>query len=149
MIARLIAKLRSLADRERPQRLRDGRRGEDLAYRFLQEAGYRVVARNYRSKSGRGEIDLLGWDGDMLACVEVKTRKNAAFGRPEEFVGSDKRRHLMRAAHSYARRAKVDPMCLRYDVISVILEPEPAIELYKDAFSERRERERSERRYRR
>ena len=149
MIAELIAKLRSLADRDLPQRLQDGRRGEDLAYRHLQREGYRVVARNYRSKSGKGEIDLLGWDGEMLACVEVKTRKNADYGRPEEFVGDEKRRHLMRTAHNYARRAKLDPACLRYDVISVILEPEPQIELYKDVFSERRERERRERRFRR
>ena len=85
MIAALIAKLRSLADRDLPQRLQDGRRGEELAYRHLRREGYRVVARNYRSRSGKGEIDLLGWDGEMLACVEVKTRKNADFGRPEEF----------------------------------------------------------------
>jgi putative endonuclease len=146
MIAELIAKLRSLADRDLPQRLQDGRRGEDLAYRYLQREGYKVVARNYRSKSGKGEIDLLGWDGQMLACVEVKTRKNADFGRPEEFVGGEKRRQLIRAAHNFARRAKVDPARLRYDVISVILEPETQIELYKDVFSERSERER---RYRR
>jgi putative endonuclease len=108
----------------------------------LREEGYRVVARNYRSRSGKGEIDLFGWDGDMLACVEVKTRKNADFGRPEEFVGREKRAHLIRAAHNYARRAKIDPVRLRYDVVSVILEPAPQIELYKDVFSERRERER-------
>ncbi|MCB9384096.1 MAG: YraN family protein [Bryobacterales bacterium] len=139
MIAAWIAKLRSLADRELPQRLRDGRRGEELAYRHLQREGYKVVARNYRSKSGKGEIDLLGWDGEMLACVEVKTRKNADFGRPEEFVGSEKQRHLIQAAHNYARRAKVDPARLRYDVVSVVLEPAPVIELYKDVFTERRE----------
>lgn len=147
MIAEFIAKLRSLADRDLPQRLQDGRRGEELAYRYLRREGYKVVARNYRPKSSKGEIDLLGWDGEMLACVEVKTRKNADFGRPEEFVGGEKRRHLMRTAHNYARRAKVDPARLRYDVVSVILEPEPRIELYKDVFSERRERERRERRY--
>lgn len=142
MIAKLIAKLRSLADRDLPQRLQEGRRGEELAYRRLREEGYEVVARNYRSRSGKGEIDLLGWDGEMLACVEVKTRKNADFGRPEEFVGREKRGHLIRAAHNYARRAKIDPNRLRYDVISVILEPEPQVELYKDVFSERRERDR-------
>jgi putative endonuclease len=145
MIARLIAKLRSLADRDLPRRLQDGRRGEEIAYRHLQREGYRVVARNYRSRSGKGEIDLLGWDGEMLACVEVKTRKNADFGRPEEFVGGEKRRHLIRAAHNYARRAKVDPARLRYDVVSVILEPEPRIELYKDVFSERPRSERVQR----
>ncbi len=142
MIAKLIAKLRSLADRDLPQRLRDGRRGEELAYRYLRANGYQVVARNYRSRSGKGEIDLLGWDGEMLACVEVKTRKNADFGRPEEFVGGEKRGHLIGAAHNYARRAKVDPARLRYDVVSVILEPAPQIELYKDVFSERRDQKR-------
>ena len=39
-----------------------GRRGEDIAHRFLQRAGFTVVARNYRTESGAGEIDLIGWD---------------------------------------------------------------------------------------
>ena len=51
-----------------------GRRGEDLAQRFLQRTGMTIVARDYRLESGAGEIDLIGWDGETLVFVEVKTR---------------------------------------------------------------------------
>ena len=136
MIEGLVRKLRAAADRRLPQHLRDARRGEDLAYDKLRREGYRIVARNYRPRAGRGEIDLLGWDGEFLACIEVKTRRSAAHGRPEEFVDSDKRRHLIRTAHDYARRASVDPSAVRFDVVSVTLEPEPKIELYRNVFSD-------------
>ncbi|HUJ20691.1 MAG TPA: YraN family protein, partial [Bryobacteraceae bacterium] len=52
-----------------------GRRGEDLAHRFLQGAGMAVVARNYRMASGAGEVDLIGWERDTLVFVEVKSRQ--------------------------------------------------------------------------
>src|SRR5450759_2268083 len=51
-----------------------GRIGEDLAHRFLRARGCTVVARNYRTLSGSGEIDLVVWDGRKLAFIEVKTR---------------------------------------------------------------------------
>ena len=136
MIGFFLDRLRAAADRRLPPHLRDARRGEDLAYRHLRGLGYRVVARNFRARSGRGEIDLLGWDGEQLACVEVKTRKNAVHGRPEEFVDRAKQRMLIGAAQEYVRRAKIDPARLRFDIVSVTLEPEPTVEVYKDAFLE-------------
>jgi putative endonuclease len=117
-----------------------------MAYRRLQREGYRIVARNYHARNGRGEIDLIGWDGDKLACIEVKTRRNADFGRPEDFVNREKRGHLIHAARDYARRARVDPALLRFDIVAVTLEPELGIDLYKDDFSERSERKRGRRR---
>ena len=57
-----------------------GRRAEDLAHRFLRRRGMLIVARNYRPPSGAGEIDLIGWDGDRLAFVEVKSRASGEFG---------------------------------------------------------------------
>src|SRR5689334_17626740 len=50
-----------------------GRRGEDIAHRYLQREGMTVVARNYRTATGAGEIDLVAWHGDTLVFVEVKT----------------------------------------------------------------------------
>ncbi len=138
MMERLVRKLRAAADRRFPQHLSDARKGEDLAYDRLRREGYTIVARNYRPRTGRGEIDLLGWDGEFLACIEVKTRKTAAHGRPEEFVDREKRRHLIRTAHEYARRSKTDPACLRFDIVSVTLEPETTVELYRNVFSELR-----------
>ncbi len=137
MIQRLLAKIRAAADRDLPQHLRNARRGEDLAYDYLRRRGYKIVARNYRSRSGRGEIDLLGWDGDYLACVEVKARRSADFGRPEQSVDREKRRMLIHAANDYARRAGVDPDLLRFDIVSIVLAAPPEIELYQAAFTSR------------
>lgn len=53
---------------------RTGRRGEEAAYFHLRMLGYTMVARNFRSPRSRGEIDLIGWDHDVLCFVEVKTR---------------------------------------------------------------------------
>jgi len=142
MLGFLVAKLRAVAARRLPQHLRDGRRGEDLAFSYLRNQGYRIVVRNFRARGSRGEIDLIGWDGDHLACVEVKTRKNADFGRPEGAVGREKRKQLIRASYEYARRAAVDPERLRFDIVAVTLEPRPEIRLYKAAFGRRMDLER-------
>src|SRR5881398_4212021 len=71
-----------------------GRRAEDLAHRFLRRRGVVIVARNYRPPSGAGEIDLIGWDGDRLAFVEVKSRTTGDFGAPEQAVNPEKQRIL-------------------------------------------------------
>src|SRR3954451_20846664 len=95
------------ADRIRQRRYTDnhGRIGEDLAHRYLRSRGCTVVARNYRTLSGRGEIDLVVWDGPCLAFVEVKTRAAVDFGPPESAVDAEKRQRLRVAARDYARRA--------------------------------------------
>lgn len=146
MIAALWTKLRAAADRNLPPHLRDARRGEDLAYRHLKGQGLRVVARNFRTRSGRGEIDLLAWDGRgpeaVLVCAEVKARKNADFGAPEVRVDRAKRRRLVSAAYEYARRAGVDPDRLRFDIISILLSDPPQIRHYPAAFTARSATER-------
>ena len=76
-------------------------RGELMAYGYLKRQGYRIVAHRYRSRSG--EIDLIGWDGDILAFIEVKYRRNCRYGRPEEAVGRSKQRQIYRAAADYRR----------------------------------------------
>ena len=138
MLQVLFAKLRALADRRLPAHLRDARRGEDLAYHYLSKQGYRIVARNYRSRSGKGEIDLVGWDAEQLAFIEVKTRASEEFGRPERAVDKAKQRHLVRSADDYLRRSNVAPELVRFDVVSILLQGEqPQVELHKDAFSRR------------
>ena len=111
-----------------------GRYGEDLAHRFLEKHGYRVVARNYRPPDGAGEIDLVAWDGDMLVFVEVKTRATEAFGSPDRAVGREKERHLDRAGREYARRAKVPGDRIRFDIVNVVLDNPPRLELLRAAF---------------
>jgi putative endonuclease len=111
-----------------------GRRGEDLAHRYLRKAGYTIVARNYRTRSGSGEVDLIGWDGSVLAFVEVKTRATEEFGAPERAVDEDKQHHLLVAARDYVRKADLDWALARFDVVSVVMTEPPRITLQKDAF---------------
>jgi putative endonuclease len=111
-----------------------GRIGEDLAHRFLRRRGCTVVARNYRTRSGSGEIDLVVWDGEVMAFVEVKTRASAEFGAPESAVDAEKRQRLQRAARDYARRANVPWEKTRFDIVSIVLRRRPEVEWIRNAF---------------
>ena len=115
--------------------LATGRRGEDLAHRLLQERGLRVVARNYRARSGGGEIDLVAWERDTLVFVEVKARSTEEFGAPERAVDREKRLALVHAAREYARRANVEWRHVRFDVVSVVLGDPPTLAHIRDAFA--------------
>ena len=110
-----------------------GRIGEDLAHRYLRRRGCTIVARNYRTRSGSGEIDLVAWQGGTLVFVEVKTRDSQEFGAPDRAVDTDKKRHLRTAASDYARRADVEWGRTRFDIVSVVLHPR-RIEWIRGAF---------------
>ena len=113
-----------------------GGRGETLAYWYLRQAGYTVVARNWRARSGAGELDLVAWEGPILAFVEVKTRTSKAAGSPEEAVSQNKQKRIIKAAKEYLRQLRRKPMICRFDVLSVSLDPEEGLQvrLIKDAF---------------
>src|SRR5579884_829949 len=70
--------------------LATGRRGEDIAHRFLQRSGMTIVARNHRPHSGAGEVDLIGWEGDTLVFVEVKSRTGEEHGPPDRAIDHQK-----------------------------------------------------------
>ena len=128
----LLAPLYKLADRLRYRIHNDlGRHGEDLAHRYLREAGYTVVARNWRPPGGGGEIDIFARDGDALVFVEVKTRAAHSPNAPDRAVDADKIRALRRAAASYVRRADADPANVRFDVVAISGDQ---IEHFSDAF---------------
>lgn len=112
-----------------------GRRGEDLAHRYLERQGFVVVARNFRVPGGDSELDLIAWDGPTLVVVEVKSRHSSEYGAPERNIGREKLAAMTRAGHAYARRANVSYERLRFDVVSVLFGPPLAIEHYKDVLS--------------
>lgn len=120
-----------------------GARGEDLAHRFLQRQGYTIVARNYRPPNGHREVDLIARRGRTLVIVEVKTRRREEFLPAERAVDAPKRHNLTRAAMSYARRAHIPWDFVRFDIVTVVLEPHPRLRHTPDAFHpDRRERAR-------
>jgi putative endonuclease len=118
-----------------PEHLRTGRRGEEEAYFYLRRLGYVMVARNYRSPRSRSELDLVGWEGDTLCFVEVKTRTSRDVKPAEAAVDPEKQRDLARVAREFLRKTKGNPP-FRFDVISIYLEAgrEPEVELFKNAF---------------
>jgi putative endonuclease len=112
-----------------------GWKGEEDAYFYLRKLGYVMVGRNYRSAGRRGEIDLIGWDGEILCFIEVKTRTSHDVKPAEAAVDREKRRELAGMARAYLRRLPEVPW--RFDVVSVYYESAPArprIELFKNAF---------------
>jgi putative endonuclease len=112
-----------------------GRRGEDIVHRFLQRAGMTVVARNHRTPSGSGEVDLIAWEDEKLVFVEVKSRTSADFGPPDRAIDEEKRQRLARAAIDYARRADIPLSKVRFDVVNVVLSSPPALSHYRDVFT--------------
>jgi len=118
------------------EHLKTGARGETLAYWYLRQAGYLMVARNRRARSGAGELDLVGWDGPVLAFVEVKTRTSTEAGPPEAAVSRSKQRRIARAARDYLRRLRNKPVNYRFDIVSVSWDPAAGLRarLIKDAF---------------
>jgi putative endonuclease len=136
MIGRVFDRLRDVARRRRlTPDLAFGRRGEDLAHRFLRKQGFIIVARNYRLAAGDAEADLIAWEGRTLAIVEVKTRASGAFGPPERAVGPEKQRHLLRVAREYARKTGVPWQQVRFDVVTVLLEVPATVRLIRSAFT--------------
>jgi len=126
---------RVLAADRRPPRHRVGQQGEEDAYFYLRKRGYTVVARNFRSPRCRGEIDLIGWDDDVLCFIEVKTRTSHDVKPAEAAVDRHKRREIAQVVREYLRR--LPPSCQwRFDIVSVYydqLRSSPQIELFRNA----------------
>ena len=132
---------RGLQDRgpgEKARHLQVGARGETLAYWYLRHAGYSIVARNRRPQSRSGELDMVGWDGPVLAFIEVKTRTSGEAGPPEMALGRDQQRRIVRGAREYMRRLKRKPAGYRFDIASVFWDPATGyrVRVIKDAFRE-------------
>jgi len=95
-----------------------------------------MVARNYRSPHSRGEIDLIGWEKDVLCFIEVKTRTTHDVKPAEAAVDRDKQRALRAVARDYLRHVAL-PCQWRFDVLTVYYEAQssqPTFELFQNAF---------------
>ena len=119
-----------------PRHQQIGRRGEEDAYFRLRRLGYIMVARNFRSPRCHGEIDLIGWDGDVLCFIEVKTRTSRDVKPPEAAVDWHKRREVAAVAREYLRHTP--PTCQwRFDIVSVYYGQsqgsQPQIEVFRNA----------------
>ena len=94
-----------------------GKEGEDAAADYLCRKGYHIRHRNWRA--GRKEIDIVADNGEELVIVEVKSRKNTDYARPEDAVNATKIRRIVSATDKYINQYQLD-MPVRFDIITVI-----------------------------
>ena len=115
-----------------PQDLRKkilGRKGEDIACRYLKKNGYKILKRNY--KTPFGEADIVATSPNGYTCfVEVKTRETDAFGLPAEAVTRAKQRRYRQMANFWCAVLR-EEVPIRFDVASIF---EGEIEYYENAF---------------
>ena len=119
-----------------------GIRGETYAYWYLRRKGYVMVARNYAVPGLKGEIDMAGYDGKVLAFVEVKTRSIAKDGvrkmaLAEEAVNPEKQRHVTRMARQFVRARRIEAEPYRFDIVAIETRPgaRPEVRLHKGAYT--------------
>ncbi len=145
MIAGIKRIFTKRAARQRAAHLELGERGERAAVKYLTEReGYEIVATNFLIPIGRGlrnqkitaEIDIIAYDGDTLAFVEVKTRASDEFIAPERAVDLRKQRQIARAARRYRKMMNIIEEPHRYDVVTVIAAGN-RIELLRGYFDDR------------
>ncbi|MCU0446747.1 MAG: YraN family protein [Microscillaceae bacterium] len=109
-----------------------GNWGEQLAIEYLQKQGYQLIAQKYHY--GKAEIDLIAQKAELLVFVEVKLRKNTAFGTPETFV-SPKQKKLIKAAAEAYMFENQGFKDIRFDIIAITnQQPTPEIVHFEDAF---------------
>ncbi len=111
-----------------------GSMGESLAISFLKKQKYAVLEKNYRCRCG--EIDVIAKDGRTIVFVEVKTRRNSAYGPPQLSVTRSKQWQISKAALTYLQYKKLVETSARFDVIAINLaDPaQPQIDHIKNAF---------------
>ncbi|MFC2083484.1 YraN family protein [Bacteroidota bacterium] len=110
-----------------------GGKGEEIACKYLQEKGYRIIERNYRF--GHGEIDIIAKDKEILVFIEVKTRNNLTFGPPELAITLNKQRQIKKIASSYLYSKNIDNTDCRIDVIGILItKKNPVINHIENAF---------------
>jgi putative endonuclease len=115
-----------------------GIRGETYAYWYLRRHGYIFIARNFTVPGIKGEIDLIGYDGPVLAFVEVKTRTGEPekSQRPEDAMTHEKRRALSRMARQFLAQRRIPEEKCRFDVLAIESRAgaPPVVRLHKSAF---------------
>lgn len=94
-----------------------GRHGEAAARTAVRAAGYIVLAERFRCR--QGEVDLICRHGETIVFVEVKTRRDVAYGGGAAAVTSRKQRTIVRVAEAFLARASLQHLPCRFDVVVV------------------------------
>jgi len=110
-----------------------GAQAEALAARRLQQAGWSIVARNFRCRLG--ELDLVARRGALLIIAEVRLRTGTRFGGPAASITAAKRARIVRAAgYLLLCRPELARCRLRFDAL-LLRSRAGEIEWIEDAFT--------------
>ena len=119
-----------------------GKRGEDLAVKFLEEEGFRIFDRNYNFE--KAEVDIVAyWESPEnpvataeLHFIEVKTLSNTSMRNPEEAVDNTKLENMVKVAKFYTWERQLVTIPAVFDVIAVGLDDpdHPEIEHFEDVY---------------
>jgi putative endonuclease len=113
--------------------LRRGQEGEQLAVRYLQRRGYRILRRNYRCPLG--EIDIVARHRGVLVFIEVKCRSSRTFGSPKLAITPAKKRKLSQVAWHYLQEHGLTEVSARFDVVTISgMSASPQFEVITNAF---------------
>lgn len=112
-----------------------GYKAEELAASYLESKGYTILDRNYYFE--HAEVDIVALGEEYIIFVEVKSRKNNDFGRPEEAIDSVKKQNVLKAAEAWLHERKMTGAFIRFDVIAITQEYDnqaPDIRHFDNAF---------------
>lgn len=124
LLSSLATRLRRT--RSQPAHLITGERGEFEALFLLRRHGFLLVEKRWRTPALNGDLDLIGWEGETLCFIEVKTRTARDLTPAASSIDSRKRHMLDRMASAYRRtlpQRQRRQAPFRFDVVSVYLLP--------------------------
>jgi putative endonuclease len=95
-----------------------GKAGEKMAAEWLEQRGFQLISRNW--KSARYEVDIIACRQGVLHFIEVKSRHDDQFGKPEDWVNRKKGSHLLAAGAAYLDKYPIWNW-VQYDILSILL----------------------------
>lgn len=101
------------------QHIGTGKKGEELAVKFITEKGHTILETNWRHR--HSEVDIITYKEKVLYFFEVKTRTGKLFGLPETSVGHKKMNKLKEAAQAYLYEHP-EWILLQFNILSIILQ---------------------------
>lgn len=109
---------------------------ENAVVDFLKKRKYKIIKKNYYTKSG--EVDIIAKDGNVITFIEVKAREAKSNINPFEAVDKYKQKKIINAAKSYLLKNNLFNSFIRFDVAGVIIDDGKIknIEIIKDAFQD-------------
>ena len=112
-----------------------GNSGEDKAWSFLTSESYRIIERNFRTRSG--EIDIIAQKDDVLVFVEVKTLPSGDAETLAHELDIRKQRKIIKTANFFlVNHREYNSSKIRFDVIVIDMPDLPPVYHIPNAFTE-------------